>query len=85
MGFNGPGCGFSKPGLSAHLYSASLPEAVYQYQVPILSPVTSDLLFLNQWKRDFFPRKNVQDARFYLGTAAHEAGTLLTKLWHPAH
>ena len=31
---------------------ASLLEAVYQYKVLIHSPVTKNLLFLNQWKRE---------------------------------
>ena len=34
-----------------HCSWASLPEAVYQYLVPILLPVTDNLLFLNQRKR----------------------------------
>ena len=31
----------------------SLPEAVYQYSAPFLSPVTYNLLFLNQLMREF--------------------------------
>ena len=41
------------------------PEAVYQYQVPILSPQIDNLLFLNQRKREIF-----LDVRVELGTAA---------------
>ena len=32
------------------LLNHTVPEAVYKYSVPILSPVTDNLLFLNQWK-----------------------------------
>ena len=39
-----------------HCSWASLPQAVYQYLVPILLPVTDNLLFLNQGKREIiFP------------------------------
>ena len=33
------------------------PEAVYQYLVPNLLPVNDNLVFLNQWKRESFSRK----------------------------
>ena len=46
----------------------------------ILSPVTDNLLFLNQWKRDYFPRNNVPDVRVDLGTAAYEADMVPTEL-----
>ena len=53
-------------------------------KVPILSPVTDNLLFLNQQKREnIFPRKNVHDARIDRGTAACEADTLPTELPRP--
>ena len=49
---------------------ASLPEAVYQYLVPILLAETDNFLFLNQRKREIiFPRKNVPGARVDLRTA----------------
>ena len=61
---------------------ASLPDVIYQYYVLILMPVTDNLLFLNQRKREIFPPKNVvPDERVYLGTAAYKADTLIpTKL-----
>ena len=45
--------------------------------MPIPSPVTDDLFLLNQRKKIFFPRKNVQDATVELET---EADTLPTEL-----
>ena len=58
---------------------------VNQCYVPILSPVTDNLLFnfLNQQKMDFFPRKNVPDARIDLRTAACQADMLTTELPRP--
>ena len=49
--------------------------------MPILSPVTDNLLFLNQRKREIiFPRKNIPDTRIDYGTVAYEVGTLPTEL-----
>ena len=42
----------------------------------ILSPVTDNLLFLNQRKREIIPQKNVPDVGVDLGDAAYEADTL---------
>ena len=49
-----PGQNNYMEGSGSAKYNASLPETVYQYLVPILSPVTDNLLFLNQWKREIF-------------------------------
>ena len=49
----------------------------------ILLPVTDNFFFLNQLMRDFFPCKNVPNARVYLVTTANEADTLPTGLSHP--
>ena len=64
-----------------HTFPGQAPtEAVHQYQVPILSPVTDNLLFLNQPKREIiFPRKNLPYARINRGTAACEANTPATE------
>ena len=54
--------------------------------MPILLPVTDNLLFLNQQKRDFifpFSLKNVPDVRIDCAAAACEADMLLTELPHP--
>ena len=56
---------------------ASLLEAVNQYLVPILSPVTDNMLFLNQQKGELFYPPDAMDD---LGTAAYKADTLLTEL-----
>ena len=52
-----------------HCSWASLPEAAYEYKMPILSPETDNLLFLNQQKRDFFSMKQCADAYADLGAA----------------
>ena len=52
------------------LFLGSLPEAVYQYLVPILFRATDNLLFLSKRKREInFPRKNMLEARVHLRTA----------------
>ena len=43
--------------LKPHFSWASLPVAVYQNKVSILLPVTDNLLFLNQQKREYFSIK----------------------------
>ena len=52
-----------------HCSWASLPEKVYPYLVPILSPVTENLLFFKSAAEGNIPRKNVPDARVDLGTS----------------
>ena len=46
--------------------------AVYQYYVPILSPVTDNALLESVEEGNIFPRKNVPDTSVNLGTAAYE-------------
>ena len=43
--------------LKPHCSWASFPVAAYQYTVSILLPVTSNMLFLNQRKREYFSIK----------------------------
>ena len=51
-------------------------EAVYQYLVAILSPITDNLLFLNQRKSKNTPRKNVPVTHGSTsGQLAYEADT----------
>ena len=38
------------------------PQAVYQYLVSIVLPVTDNMVFLNQWKTERFSMKDVSDA-----------------------
>ena len=45
--------------VSGQFSLASILEAVYQYLVPIPTPVTDSLLFLNQRKREKCPQMNV--------------------------
>ena len=48
----------------------------------LFSPITENLLFLNQMKREIiFPQKNVPDTMINGGTAACEVDTLQTELW----
>ena len=66
------------------LLNHSLLEAVYQYLVPILSPVTDIMLFLNQRKRVIsFSMKNVLEVRIDGMTAACKADTLPIELSRP--
>ena len=52
--------------------------------MPILLPVTDNLLFLNQRKREIiFPHKNVPDMGVDLGTAANVVDMLPSELQHP--
>ena len=48
--------------------------------VPILSPMTDNLPFLSQRKRETFPTKNVTGGRVILGPLAYEADRLPTEL-----
>ena len=55
--------------LFLHGKPTSIPQAVYQYLVLILLPVTANLLFLNQQKRENSPQMNVLEVRVDRGTA----------------
>ena len=59
--------------------------SVYQYLVPILLPVTDNLLFLNLRKSEiFFPQKNYLDVMVDCGTAGCEEDTLPIELLRQA-
>ena len=58
------------------LFLGKPPGGSEHYLALILSALTDTLLFLNQRKREFLPRKNVPD----LGSAAYEANTLPTEI-----
>ena len=66
---------------------ASLPPAAYQYKVSILLPVTDNMLFLNQGKREYFSIKTCTgcEATYFCDyrPTYHVRFMTLCSLWPP--
>ena len=65
-----------------HCSWASIPGEFYQYLVPILSPVTDNLIFLNQPKRFFFQKRICPTKESIWGLLVYETDKLPTELPH---
>ena len=65
-----------------HCSWASLLETFYQYLVPTISPVTDNLLFLNHWKRENTPQKNVTGERVDFVSTGYTKPTCYRPSYH---